>query len=87
MYANKIDKNQNEIVNNLRSIGFSVWLTNGKQGKPDMVVAYQGKTAVVEVKTTTGKQRPAQKEFQLNWKGWYILARSTEDIINFWGIK
>ena len=87
MYANKIDGNQNRIVNDLRSLGFSVWLTNGKKGNPDMVVAFQGKTAVVEVKTEKGKQREAQKDFQKSWRGTYILARSTADVVSVWGIK
>ena len=57
----------------LRKIGASVWVI----GYPlDLLVGYQGKTTLLEVKTLTGKKSPkankyteVQKYFFATWQG------------------
>ena len=71
--AARVDANQADIVAALRAIGCSVWVI----GLPlDLFIGYRGKTALVEVKTMTGKRSPKpsrhtqlQKDFMLDWKG------------------
>jgi hypothetical protein len=71
--AARVDANQADIVAALRAIGCSVWVI----GLPlDLLIGYRGKTALVEVKTMTGKRSPKpsrltqlQKDFMLDWKG------------------
>lgn len=71
--AARTDANQSEIVAALRAIGASVWVI----GLPlDLLVGYRGATALLEVKTLTGKRQPKparhtelQREFLGTWRG------------------
>lgn len=71
--AARVDDNQSEIVSALRAIGCSVWII----GLPvDLLVGYQGKTALMEVKVLTGRKNPKPKkhtalqtEFLAWWQG------------------
>ena len=71
--AARVDANQSEIVAALREAGASVWII----GLPlDILCGYQGKTALIEVKTLNCKLNPKpsrhtqlQKEFMLTWRG------------------
>jgi hypothetical protein len=72
-YAARVDANQAVIVEALRKAGASVWII----GLPvDLLVGYAGRTALIEVKTVTGKREPKpsrhtqlQKDFMLDWRG------------------
>lgn len=72
-YAARVDANQSEIVEAMRKAGASVWII----GLPvDLLIGHQGRTALVEVKTLTGKLAPKasrhtalQKNFMLDWRG------------------
>ena len=73
--AAKIDKNQTEVVAALRKVGASVQslATIGK-GCPDLLVGFQGKLYLIEVKDGTNvpsKQllTEDQKKWHDNWTG------------------
>lgn len=72
-YAAKVDATQPAVVEALRAAGASVWII----GLPvDLLIGYAGRTALVEVKSVTGKRNPKpsrhtqlQKDFMLSWRG------------------
>lgn len=83
----KIDANQNQVVKQLRQLGFSVRITSmvGK-GFPDLVVGLNGKTVLVELKDenkppSARKLTPDEIEFFDNWKGKAIVAHNIEEIV------
>jgi len=52
-------------------------------GASDLIFVFRGKVIFLEIKTTTGRQDPAQKEFQsrIEANGFrYYLVRSVEDV-------
>ena len=71
--AARVDASQAEVVAALRAAGAYVWVS----GLPlDLIVGFQGKTALVEVKTMTGVKKRTQSrftdlqtEFMREWKG------------------
>jgi hypothetical protein len=69
--AAKIDANQTAIVDALRAAGATVQsLAAVGQGVPDLLVGYQGKTALIEAKD--GRKPPSARrltEDQLKWHG------------------
>jgi len=76
----KVDRNQAEIVEFLRSKGATVFCSHqiGK-GFPDLVVGYKGKNFLIEVKNTKGKLTPKEKEFLSFWKGKIHVVSSIEE--------
>jgi hypothetical protein len=69
--AAKIDANQEQVVLALRAVGASVQtLASVGKGVPDLLVGYQGKTLLLEVKD--GRKPPSARkltEDQLKWHG------------------
>ena len=69
--AAKIDANQEQVVLALRAVGASVQtLAAVGKGVPDLLVGYQGKTILLEVKD--GRKPPSARkltEDQLKWHG------------------
>ena len=69
--AARIDANQEQIVLALRAAGASVQSLAGVGvGVPDLLVGYQGKTLLLEIKD--GKKPPSERrltEDQLKWHG------------------
>lgn len=69
--AAKIDANQQQVVSALRAAGATVQsLAAVGKGVPDLLVGYQGKTVLMEVKD--GHKSPSQRELtddQLAWHG------------------
>jgi hypothetical protein len=71
--AAKVDANQAAIVSALRSAGASVWFI----GLPvDLLVGFQGRTMLMEIKTLLGKRdpkpspyTPLQIAFLAEWRG------------------
>lgn len=60
----------------------------GATGSPDIVCVYRGRYVGIEVKGEKGKQSPGQEQFQANLEaagGLYIVARSLDDVIGFFG--
>lgn len=81
--AARVDVNQRQITKELRAAGFSVAITSqlGK-GFPDLVIGYKGVNLMVELKATSkDKLTPHEVEFRDNWKGQYLIAWSSEMII------
>lgn len=70
-YAKRVDVNQSQIIKIFREGGCSVFPTHTVAGGfPDLVVGKNGKTHLVEIKSSrTAKFTPAQDLFILNWKG------------------
>lgn len=61
----------------------------GTPGASDIVCVVKGFYIAIEVKDHKGKQDPDQVEFQKALErsgGYYILARSLEDVINFFKV-
>lgn len=55
----------------------------GAVGSPDIIAVVKGTFVGIEVKNKTGKQSPAQKDFQERLEaagGRYILAKQLEDV-------
>ncbi len=58
--AARVDASQAEVVAAFRAAGAYVWVS----GLPlDLIVGFQGKTALVEVKTMTGVKKRKQSRF------------------------
>ena len=71
-YAKRVDKNQAEIVEEFRKLGFNVYITSHVgRGFPDIMVGYGNThTILVEIKSSEkAKFTEAQSEFMKNWKG------------------
>jgi hypothetical protein len=88
-YAKRTDRNQREIVQVLRDMGISVFITSeiGK-GFPDICCGYAGKTFLVEIKN--GSKPPSQrlltteeKKFHNSWLGHLCILESVNDAIRF----
>lgn len=86
--AAKVDVNQTEIVNYLRSVGASVAITStiGK-GFPDLVVGWKGRNYLVEVKQAKGKLTEDQFTFATHWKGQIAVVRSVIDVCDLLDIN
>lgn len=71
MRAARIDANHEQIVSALRSAGATVQSLAGVgQGVPDLLVGFQGKTLLMEIKD--GRKTPSERRLtdaQLKWHG------------------
>ena len=84
MRAKRVDVNQREIVQALRSFGAVVHDLSGVgQGCPDLLVGYRGKTVLVEVKRDNkAKFTPAQVKWNEAWRGGLVARiESIDDAI------
>ena len=89
--AARIDANQNEIVQHLRDVGASVFVTSGVgAGFPDIVVGFRGATYLIEIKD--GNQPPskrkltkAEKKFHDGWNGQVDVAKNTDEALKIIG--
>jgi len=87
-YANRIDANQNAIVETLREYGATVRIVSQGDGIPDLLVGYQGYTILMEVKD--GKKppsartlTPAEQKFFDEWRGgMVVIVNSVEEAID-----
>jgi hypothetical protein len=83
-FAKKVDKNQNDVVKVLRDYGADVYLLHMVGGGiPDLLVAYEGHTILIEVKDGADKKlTPQQIKLFAAWKGSYLFrVNSSEDAI------
>jgi hypothetical protein len=90
MRAAKIDANQPEIVEALRSVGCTVQslATIGK-GCPDLLVAKQNTPPgmwLVEVKGPKGTLTPDQVDFLAAWNGPVHIVRTVDDALQLVGV-
>ena len=70
-YAKRVVENHQEIVKKFRELGASVFDASGiGRGFPDILVGYNGNTALVEIKSGEKKKfTEAQLKFMSEWKG------------------
>ena len=87
MKAPRTDANQKEIVDALRSVGASVYITAGvHKGFPDLCVGYRKRTWLLEVKDgskppSARKLTPAQGEFFASFRGAAAIVHSIEEAL------
>ena len=79
-FAKKVDKNQNQVVKTLRDYGADVHLLHMVgSGIPDLLVAYEGHTILIEVKDGADKKfTPDQIKFIAGWKGGHLFRVNNE---------
>lgn len=86
-YVAKADANQKNIVAALRKAGASVVPTHTVgQGFPDLVVAFNGRTMLLEIKDPTQPKHrheltPAQVEFHAKWTGEIHIVFTVEQAL------
>ena len=70
-YAKKVDENHKVIVQKFRELGASVFDASGVgRGFPDILVGFNGYTALVEIKSGEKKKfTDPQLKFMAEWKG------------------
>jgi Holliday junction resolvase len=87
-YAKKIDRNQPDLVNKLRQVGCTVFVTSSVgRGFPDLVVGIKGFNFLFEVKegaltASRKKLTPDEQRFFDTWKGKVHKVESFEEILN-----
>lgn len=85
--AKRVDKNQKEIVEQLRKLGYNVEHTYmiGK-GFPDVVISFDYLfTLPIEIKSKGGKLTKDEENFHNRYKGYIITAYNLEDVLK--GVK
>jgi len=89
MRAKKVDKNQDEIVKELRRCGITVFVASDfGRGFPDLATPFRGRNWFIEIKTETGKLTKDQERFIEGWKdGQYSVCRTTEQVLEAIGAK
>jgi len=86
-YANRIDANQNKIVDALRKAGAVVRIISQGDGIPDLLVGYKGFTILMEVKDgdkvpSARKLTEAEQKFFDDWRGgMLVIVNSVEEAI------
>ncbi len=86
-YNKKVDANQADLVKYIRSLGASVqhlYAVGG--GVPDIIIGYNGKNYLAEVKTLKGKLNPLQVMWFEAWGGQCQVIRTKEDINELLGV-
>lgn len=82
MLKKKVDSNQAQIIADLKKIGVSVLnLSRVGGGCPDILVGWQGKNILIEIKTAKGNLNDLQIEFFEQWKGQKFVCKSINEII------
>ena len=76
--ANRIDANQNDIVDALREAGAVVRIISQGDGIPDLLVGYNGYTILMEVKDgdkvpSKRKLTEAEQKFFDEWEGGLLV--------------
>ena len=84
--AAKVDRNQGDIVTDLRAAGATVesLATLGK-GRPDLLVGYRGVNWLLEVKVDKGKLTPDQEAWHPTWRGQVAIVRSADEALRVIG--
>ena len=78
-YAKRVDGNQKEIIADLESCGYTVYIV----GQPvDILVGHQAKNFLFEIKMPGEKPRtPAQRLFLRTWPGQVRIIETAEEAI------
>ncbi len=83
----RVDKNQPEIVAAFRKLGYSVLhLHQIGKGCPDLLVAKDGVSTLVEVKDgdkppSARKLTPDEREFHDTWRGNIVIINSVDEVL------
>ena len=86
MRACRIDNNQPEIVKFFREQEFSVLIISTLKNCCDIVIAKNGKTAMIEIKDGPKKKlTPGETKFRDEWKGQWNLITSIKDATDILG--
>lgn len=81
--AARVDSNHSHIVSAFRKMGCSVLsLAALGAGVPDLLVAIEGTTWLVEVKFGKGEENDKQKEWADNWLGMRAVVRDIQGVEN-----
>ena len=86
-YANRIDANQNKIVDAMRKVGAVVRIISQGDGIPDLLVGYKGFTILMEVKDggkvpSARKLTEAEQKFFDDWRGGMLaVVNSVEEAL------
>jgi len=86
-YANRIDANQNQIVDAMRKVGAVVRIISQGDGIPDLLVGYKGFTILMEVKDgdkvpSARKLTEAEQKFFEDWRGGLlVVVNSVEEAL------
>ena len=86
-YANRIDANQNQIVDAMRKVGAVVRIISQGDGIPDLLVGYKGYTILMEVKDgdkvpSARKLTEAEQKFFNDWQGGLlVVVNSSEEAL------
>jgi Holliday junction resolvase len=86
--ANRIDANQNDIVDALREAGAVVRIISQGDGIPDLLVGYNGFTILMEVKDgdkvpSKRKLTEAEQKFFDEWEGGLlVVANNVQEAID-----
>ncbi len=90
-YANRIDANQNQIVDAMRKVGAVVRIISQGDGIPDLLVGYKGYTILMEVKDgdkvpSARKLTEAEQKFFDDWRGGMLaVVNSVEEALEILG--
>lgn len=85
--AARVDRNQKQIVDGLRSIGASVLITSQLKNCFDILVGYRGVTYIMEIKDgdkpkSQRKLTKGEQEFKDSWRGGkYHVVESLDQAI------
>jgi len=88
--ASRTDANQAEIVKTLRAYGCSVLdLSAVGKGCPDLLIGYQGRNVLVELKLPTRASRlnAVQRRWHMAWNGQVAVVRCVGAALDALGIK
>jgi Holliday junction resolvase len=89
-YNPRVDRNQSEIIQALRSVhGISVFSLAGVgKGCPDLLVGANGKTYLVEVKDgQKAKLTSHQEQFIKEWNGDSVVILRDAEIAKVWAAR
>lgn len=71
MRARRLDSTHREIVRTLKAVGATVLTISAENdaGAPDILVGYQRRNVLLEIKSPGRKPRPTQLEWHETWRG------------------
>lgn len=87
MRARKTDSNQSHLVDQMRKLGMSVFITSGVgNGFPDAVVGIRKKNYLFEIKDpakppSCRKLTPDEQDFFNKWKGEVYKVETIDDVL------
>jgi hypothetical protein len=80
--AKRVDQNQSDIVAALRAVGAAVVdLHAVGRGCPDILVGYQGRNYLMEIKTDIGSLNAKQVRWWQIWPGQGGVVRCADDAL------